>query len=88
MPKSAVLVIDMQKDFTRPEGRFYYPETTGEMMKTFPEKLNKMRDLGALVVIVYTAHSADEKEVNPESRPMSAAAQPRPMHQPTASAPI
>ena len=51
MPKTAVLVIDMQKDFTRPEGRFYYPETTGEMMKTFPEKLNKMRDLGALVVI-------------------------------------
>lgn len=35
-------------------------------MKTFPEKLNKMRDLGALVVIVYTAHPADEKEVNPE----------------------
>ena len=66
MPKTAVLVIDMQKDFTRPEGRFYYPETTGEMMKTFPEKLNKMRDLGALVVIVYTAHPADEKEVNPE----------------------
>ena len=58
MPKTAVLVIDMQKDFTRPEGRFYYPETTGEMMKTFPEKLNKMRDLGALVVIVYTAHPA------------------------------
>ena len=66
MPKTAVLVIDMQKDFTRPAGRFYYPETTGEMMKTFPEKLNKMRDLGALVVIVYTAHSAAEKEVNPE----------------------
>ena len=66
MPKTDVLVIDMQKDFTRPEGRFYYPETTGEMMKTFPEKLNKMRDLGALVVIVYTAHPADEKEVNPE----------------------
>ena len=63
MPKTAVLVIDMQKDFTRPEGRFYYPETTGEMMKTFPEKLNKMRDLGALVVIVYTAHPADEKSV-------------------------
>ena len=46
MPKTAVLVIDMQKDFTRPEGKFYYPETTGEMMKTFPEKINKMRDLG------------------------------------------
>ena len=55
MPKTAVLVIDMQKDFTKPTGRFYYPETTGVMMETFADKLNKMRDLGALVVIVYTA---------------------------------
>lgn len=66
MPKTAVLVIDMQKDFTKPAGRFYYPETTGVMMKTFPEKLNKMRDLGALIVIVYTAHEPDMKEINPE----------------------
>ena len=66
MPKTAVLVIDMQKDFTKPNGRFYYPETTGVMMETFPEKLNKMRELGALIVIVYTAHDPDTKEVNPE----------------------
>ncbi len=66
MPKTAVLVIDMQKDFTRPDGKFYYPETTGVMMPTFAPKLNRMRELGALVVIVYTAHPADEKEVNPE----------------------
>lgn len=66
MPKTAVLVIDMQKDFTKPDGKFYYPETTGVMMETFAEKLNRMRDLGALIVVVYTAHPADEKEVNPE----------------------
>ena len=66
MPKTAVLVIDMQKDFTKPTGRFYYPETTGVMMETFADKLNKMRDLGALVVIVYTAHDPDTKEINPE----------------------
>ena len=66
MQKTAVLVIDMQKDFTVPEGKFYYPETTGEMMKTFVPKLDKMRELGALIVIVYTAHPKDEKEVNPE----------------------
>lgn len=66
MPKTAVLVIDMQKDFTKPTGRFYYPETTGVMMETFADKLNKMRELGALVVIVYTAHDPDTKEVNPE----------------------
>lgn len=66
MPKTAVLVIDMQKDFTRPEGKFFYPETTGEMMKTFPQKIDRLRELGALIVIVYTAHPQDEQEVNPE----------------------
>ncbi len=66
MAKTAVLVIDMQHDFTSPEGKFYYPETTGRMMPTFAEKINKMRDLGALIVIVYTRHPSDEKEVNPE----------------------
>lgn len=66
MQKTAVLVIDMQKDFTLPTGRFYYPETTGVMMETFADKLNRMRALGALIVIVYTAHPADSKEVNPE----------------------
>ncbi|QTQ12989.1 cysteine hydrolase [Treponema parvum] len=66
MPKTAVLVIDMQKDFTIPDGKFYYAETTGEMMKTFISKLNKMRDMGALIIIVYTMHPINEKEVNPE----------------------
>lgn len=66
MSKTAVLVIDMQKDFTIPEGKFYYPETTGKMMETFVPKLDKMRELGALIVVVYTAHPANEKEVNPE----------------------
>ncbi len=66
MYKTAVLVIDMQKDFTQPDGRFYYPETTGVMMKTFPDKINQMREAGALVVIVYTAHPKEEKEINPE----------------------
>lgn len=66
MYKTAVLVIDMQKDFTVPDGRFYYPETTGIMMKTFPDKIDRMRELGALIVIVYTAHASDEEEINPE----------------------
>lgn len=66
MAKTAILVIDMQKDFTVPEGRFFYPETTGVMMETFLCKLDKIRDLGAKVFIVYTAHPEGEKEVNPE----------------------
>lgn len=66
MYKTAVLVIDMQKDFTEPEGKFYYPETTGVMMETFPDKINRMRELGALIVVVYTAHPENEEEVNPE----------------------
>ena len=66
MPKTAVLVIDMQKDFTVPEGRFYYPETMGKIIDSFPQKINEMRALGALIVVVYTAHDANEQEINPE----------------------
>ncbi len=66
MAKTAVLVIDMQKDFTTPDGKFYYPETTGVMLKTFFNKLEEMRSLGALIVYVYTVHPENEKEVNPE----------------------
>lgn len=66
MYKTAVLIIDMQKDFTEPEGRFFYPETTGVMMETFPDKINRMRDLGALIVVVYTKHPQDQEEINPE----------------------
>ena len=66
MHRTAVLVIDMQKDFTTPEGRFFYPETTGPMMETFADKLNRFRELGAWIIIVYTAHDPGEKEINPE----------------------
>lgn len=66
MPKTAILVIDMQKDFTLPDGKFFYPETTGVMMETFVEKLDRFRELGAKIFIVYTAHPENEKEVNPE----------------------
>ena len=66
MSKTAVLVIDMQKDFTEPDGKFYYPETTGEMLDIFFDKIDEMRKLGALIVYVYTVHPENEKEVNPE----------------------
>ena len=66
MPKTAVLIIDMQKDFTKPNGKFYYPQTTGPMMETFSDKLDRMRALGAWLIHVYTVHPKDEKEINPE----------------------
>ena len=66
MYKTAVLIIDMQNDFTRPDGRFFYPETTGAMMDSFAGKINRMRALGAWIFVVYTAHDPQEKEINPE----------------------
>ncbi|MBR2806875.1 MAG: cysteine hydrolase [Oscillospiraceae bacterium] len=66
MSKTAVLVVDMQKQFTEEGRRFFYPETTGVMMETFADKINRMRELGALIVVIYTKHDPDEKEVNPE----------------------
>ena len=62
--KTALLVVDMQHDFTKPGGKAYY-EMTEQMLKTYPEKINKMREKGVLNVPIYTIHDHD-KPVNPE----------------------
>ena len=64
MSKTAVLVVDMQKQFTEEGRRFFYPETTGVMMETFADKINRMRELGALIVVIYTKHDLTRMFVN------------------------
>ena len=41
--KTALLVVDMQNDFTKPGAKAYY-HTTEIMLKDFAEKINRMRD--------------------------------------------
>lgn len=62
--KTALLVIDMQNDFTKPDGRVFY-QSTGEMMPRLCENINIMRDKGVLIVVVYTVHS-EKRNLNPE----------------------
>ena len=62
--KTALIVVDMQKDFTEPGMRAYYP-TTEEMMKHFGEHVDRMRDKGVQIVIIYSLVAADHKP-NPE----------------------
>lgn len=51
--KTALLVVDLQNDFTQPWGSAFY-ETTMRMMQGIGTKIDQMRELGALVVIIYT----------------------------------
>ncbi|MGN1027842.1 MAG: cysteine hydrolase family protein [Faecousia sp.] len=62
--KTALLVVDMQNDFTKPGARAYYA-TTEKLMETFPEKINRMRQKGVQIVIIYSLVPDDHKP-NPE----------------------
>lgn len=62
--KTALLIIDMQNDFTKPGARAYYA-TTETLMQTFEEKVNTLRDKGVQIVIIYSLVAADHKP-NPE----------------------
>lgn len=62
--KTALLVIDMQNNFTKPGAKAYY-HTTEVMMKDFADKINKMREKGVQIVIIYLL-VPDKHEPNPE----------------------
>lgn len=62
--KTALLVVDMQNDFTKPGARAYYP-TTEILMESFADKINRLRDAGVLIVIIYSIVPAAHKP-NPE----------------------
>lgn len=51
--KTALIVVDLQKSLTMEGGENYYP-TAGEMLPRVAENINKMRDLGALVVYIWS----------------------------------
>lgn len=55
--KSALLVIDLQNDFTQPWGSVYR-EPTGEMMERVSKNIDLFRDAGMLIVVVYSGGPA------------------------------
>lgn len=66
--KSALLVIDLQNDFTRPWGSVYR-EPTGEMMERVSAAIDKMREMGVLIVVVYSGGPAEARKATGEFRP-------------------
>lgn len=61
--KTALLVIDLQKDFTMPWGSVYR-EPVGEMMDRVGENIDKLREKGVLIVIVYSGGPARSKKIS------------------------
>lgn len=62
--KTALLIIDMQNDFTKPGARAYYA-TTEALMQGFADKVNRLREKGVQIVIIYSLVPADHVP-NPE----------------------
>ena len=58
--KTALLVVDMQNDFTKPGARAYYP-TTEKLMEHFEQRVNTLRDKGVQIVIIYSLVPAEHK---------------------------
>lgn len=56
--RSALLVIDLQNDFTKPWGSVYR-EPTGEMMERVSANIDRMREEGVLIVVVYSGGPAE-----------------------------
>ncbi len=56
--RSALLVIDLQNDFTKPWGSVYR-EPTGEMMERVSVNIDRMREKGVLIVVVYSGGPAE-----------------------------
>jgi len=59
MEKTAILVVDLVNDFTRPDGKIYY-ETTGEMMPRAVKFIQSMRERGAVIVYIQQVTSREE----------------------------
>jgi len=62
--KTALLVVDMQKDFTMPWGTVYYP-TTEAIIPLMAEDIEKLREKGVLIVYVYS-EGPEKINGNPE----------------------
>lgn len=58
MSKSALIIVDMVRDFTDPEGLVYYPQNR-EILPQIRKVLDKCREKGVLVVL---CNIAIEKE--------------------------
>lgn len=62
MTKTALIVVDLVRDFTHPEGAIFY-ESTGKMMPTVCSFIDEVRDRG--VSIIYIQNIVDANQINP-----------------------
>ena len=64
MNKTALLIVDMVKDFTDPEGLVYYPQNR-EVLPKIRKVLDKCREHGCLIVFLQHCNRNEK----PQSRP-------------------
>lgn len=58
---TALLIVDMVRDFTDPEGLVYYPQN-GEVLPRIAEVLAKCREKGKLVIFLQHCNRADKPD--------------------------
>ncbi|MBS6397896.1 MAG: cysteine hydrolase [Clostridiales bacterium] len=61
MEKTALLIVDMVKDFTDPEGLVFYPQNR-EILPKIRKVLDKCREYGCLVVFLQHCNRRDKQD--------------------------
>jgi nicotinamidase/pyrazinamidase len=62
MPRKALLVIDMLRDFMDPDGALYCGEAAREIIPFVAGKIDEFRRQGELVIFIQDSHEPDDKE--------------------------
>lgn len=60
--KKALLVVDMLKDFIRPDGKLYSGESAERIVPFVQEKIAEFRRAGQQIVFICDRHAADDRE--------------------------
>ena len=76
MSKSALIIVDMVRDFTDPEGLVYYPQNR-EILPQIRKVLDKCREKGVLVV--FMQHCNRKGKVDRKAQAMSQIASKAPL---------
>lgn len=62
MPRNALIVIDMLKDFTDKNGALYVGPTVDKIVPVVKEKIERARERGDLVIYLTDNHKPNDKE--------------------------
>ncbi|MFO7161483.1 MAG: isochorismatase family protein, partial [[Clostridium] cellulosi] len=63
MAKTALIIVDMVRDFTSPDGKVFYPQNQA-ILPNIQKVLAKCREYGALIIFIRNSYRKDKYDMN------------------------